>query len=81
MLSQYRDIFGKPREGFHKERLFGFAAYDVIGTIIIAYLVAEYYKINFFKTLLIILFLTILIHRLFGVDTSLNLMIFGKVSE
>lgn len=41
-MDKYKDIFGKPNEGFHKTRLFGMAAFDMIGTILIAYGISAY---------------------------------------
>ena len=39
-LCQYSEIFGRPGEGVHKERLFGLAAVDVLGTALGAYLLS-----------------------------------------
>ncbi len=83
-LCKYKDVLGIPKQGFHKTRLFGFALYDILGTIIIAFLIAFFfYKNNLLKAFLIILLILILLgiilHRIFCVNTTLNMMIFGKV--
>lgn len=78
MFSNYKDIFGKPHEGFHKNRLFGLAINDVIGTILIGLLISYYFNIDIKIVSMCLLISVILIHRLFGVDTALNVMIFGS---
>ncbi len=74
MFCEYKDIFGKPNEGFHKDRIFGLAAWDLLGTIIIIIIAVNYY--NSCLPVIIIPLATILIHKLFCVDTALNKMIF-----
>lgn len=79
MFCKYKDIFGKPNEGVHADRLFGFAANDLIGTIIIALVIAYFNKLNYVTTIFITLICVVLIHRLFCVNTALNVMIFDIV--
>lgn len=79
MFCEYKNIFGIPKEGFHSTRLLGFAANDIIGTILIALSIAYFNKLNYITTLMTTFFLVILIHRLFCVNTTLNVMIFGQV--
>lgn len=72
MLCNYKDIFGKPYVGFHKERFFGYALNDTIGTIIISFIVQHFY---YKKTPLIYIFFIIflfgeLCHYIFCVDTQ-----------
>lgn len=90
-LCKYKDVLGIPGEGFHKKRLSGFALNDVTGTIgiavIITLLISVYKKYNNITTILktyiaslfILIILGIILHRLFCVNTKLNMMIFGKV--
>lgn len=79
MFCRYKNIFGKPYEGFHESRLFGFATNDIIGTIIIALVIAYYNKLNYVNTLFVTFLFVVLIHRLFCVNTALNVMIFGEI--
>ncbi len=79
MLCQYKNIFGQPNQGFHEDRLFGFAANDLIPTIMIAIIIAYYNKLNYMNTLLVTFIFVIIIHRLFCVNTTLNVAIFGKI--
>jgi hypothetical protein len=75
-LCKYKDIFGRPNEGAHSIRIFGFAAVDIILTILAAFLIAKFTKIGakigvIYVTLALFL-LGIFIHYLFCVDTKLN---------
>lgn len=40
LLCAYKDILGKPGQGFHRARLFGLARNDILGTLAIAVLVS-----------------------------------------
>lgn len=79
MLCKHRHIFGEERKGFHSYRLFDIAIGDFIGTVIIAVIISYYTKYNFLITLVTLLLLGIIAHRLFCVNTKINMMIFGKV--
>lgn len=72
MLCQYKNIFGEPNKGFHSYRLGGLAIGDVIGTLLINWLIAYSYDLDFFTTLVWVMLVTILIHYLFCVPTALN---------
>ncbi len=85
-LQKYKDLFGEPGKGIHKYRLFNIAIIDVILTIILAYIIYMlYYKYKrgkrnkfIFIGILIILFASsIVIHRLFGVRTTVDKLLFN----
>lgn len=78
-LCKYKHVFGKEKEGFHKQRLFGLALYDVLGTIIGAWLISTAFQLDFWIVLVCSFILAIILHRLFCVNTTINKMIFGKV--
>ena len=75
-LCKYKDIFGKPREGVHSYRFLDFAIIDIIFTIIGAYIISKYSNYNFYKILLFLFILGIILHKLFCVNTKLNSIIF-----
>jgi uncharacterized HAD superfamily protein len=77
-LCYYKDIFGKPKTGIHKYRLFNLAIVDIIGTIIIAYIIAYYYNLSYKKTITIAFLLGIILHKIFCVKTTLNNIIFNE---
>lgn len=79
MFCKYKEIFGKPNEGFHKERFLGLAVYDLFGFIILVIMLSFYLKIKFSKIFLILAFVVILIHRMFCINTTLNVLIFGEI--
>jgi uncharacterized membrane protein YcaP (DUF421 family) len=74
-LCQYKDIFGKPNVGFHSIRIFDFALLDILGTILIAFIISKYYKINFVFTTIILFLVAIFMHWLFCVNTKLNTLL------
>jgi len=84
-LCQYRDIFGKPFQGIHKYRLtignYSFAIVDIALTIMGAILISRFYNINYWWSLSFLFILGIILHKIFCVDTTLNLLLFGPSSE
>jgi len=76
-LCQYKDSLGIPGEGIHTHVL-GIAIIDLILTICFAYLLSNIYSISLFITLISLLLLGIILHKLFCVDTTINKIIFGK---
>jgi hypothetical protein len=85
MLCKYKDLLGKPNQGFHKHIL-GIALFDVIGTLVISFII---YKLplwsekptkKFFFIIFISVFLLgIILHRIFCVNTTVNKLIFGEI--
>jgi len=78
MLCKYRDSLGKPNQGVHKH-VAGIAIVDLLATILIAFGIAKWRKWNFFYVFGIIMVITIIVHRIFCVNTTINKAIFGKV--
>ena len=78
MLNLDPDLLGKPGEGFHKERLFGFARNDLVGTVLIAILISYLGNWNVFVVFGILMLIAIYAHWLFRVNTTLNVAIFGE---
>lgn len=80
-LCKYRDIFGKPPR---ETRFLNIAVPDMIAVIVAAYLITyfmygnDFMKFLFVFTILIII--GIVVHRLFCVNTALNVAIFGKIN-
>lgn len=77
-LCKYKSIFGDPNTGAHSYRIFNLAIVDVGATVVVAYLISLYSNYNFW-TLLLVLFITgIIMHRMFGVKTTIDKLIFGQ---
>jgi hypothetical protein len=72
MLCKYKNIFGEPKKGVHKYRFFGMAAVDLFLTILLAILIAYFYKKNVIIVFFILIIISILVHKLFCVDTTLT---------
>ena len=78
MLCEYSEIFGKVNQGVHSIRILNIAIVDVLLTILLAYLINKKLKMNLNKLIVILIFFSIFIHKLFCVDTTLTLFFFKK---
>ena len=77
MFCQYKDILGIPGEGIHSYRIFNIAIFDVIATIIGAFLFYLLFpKYNFVYILLALFLLGIFLHRIFCVRTTVDKLLF-----
>ncbi len=76
-LCKYKNIFGEPNTGLHSIRIFNIAVIDVAMTIIAAYYISYYLKIDFYHTLLFLFVLGIFLHKLFCVNTTINKLLFS----
>ena len=77
MLCQYSNIFGEPGKGVHKYRVCNIAVVDVLLTIVGAYLINLYVETGFWKVLLCLFLLGIILHKVFCVRTTVNKFLFG----
>ena len=75
-LCKYKDIFGKVGEGAHSLRIFNFAVVDTLLTLVLAYIINMYLKTNLLVIFIVLIILSIAIHRLFCVETTLTKMFF-----
>jgi uncharacterized membrane protein len=71
-LCQYKDIFGKSKEGPHSYRIFNIAIVDTVLTIILGFLISKYFKYNLYIVLLVLFALSIIIHKIFCVKSTLT---------
>lgn len=76
-LCEYKNMFGRPKEGAHSLRLMNVAIVDLVLTMLFAYWVARRYDYEFTYTFGVIFMMGIVVHRLFCVNTTVNTMIFG----
>lgn len=70
-LCKYSDIFGKPGEGSHQYRLFGFAIVDIAATFLGAIIISWAFGWGVLAVFFGLMILSIPIHKLFCVDTAL----------
>lgn len=75
MPCPFANILGEPNTGVHSIRLFGFSLIDILLTVLVAYLIAKAYKINFWYSLFGLFVLGEILHYVFGTKTAFLKMI------
>ena len=76
-LCKYKDIFGAPNTGIHKQfRLFDIAMFDVASVFIGGIVLGYYMKWNIPITILGFFLLGIILHRAFCVRTTVDKWLF-----
>ena len=76
IFKQFQDILGKPGQGLHSYRIFNIAIMDVLLTILLAFLISKYFKVCVYKTTFGLFILSIILHRLFCVRTTIDKLLF-----
>jgi len=77
MLCEYKDIFGKVKEGVHSYRIFNIAIVDVLFTILAAVFINFFMpKYNIIYILICLFILGIIAHRIFCVRTTVDKLLF-----
>lgn len=69
MFCEYRDIFGKAGEGFHKTRILDTAAGDYFGTILLAIIFSYFTKVPLVLSTILMFILGLWAHYVFCVPT------------
>jgi uncharacterized membrane protein len=80
-LCEYKDIFGRPREGAHAYRVFDIAVVDVAATVVVAYVIARAFGFVFWKSLVTLFIVGIISHRMFCVRTTVDKWVFANVKN
>jgi hypothetical protein len=75
----YKDVLGIPGQGFHSTRIFGYALYDTLATIVLAMVTTYFTKQNFLLVLLFWLVAGEILHYAFGTQTAFLTSIGVKV--
>lgn len=76
---QYKDIFGKPNTGTHSYRILNIAIIDVFITLLLAFVISYFSnQQNVLYIFFILVLMSIFIHKLFCVDTTLTKLVFNK---
>ncbi len=78
-MSSVSKIFGAPGEGLHSYRVFNIAIVDVLATILAAYIIARVFHYKFYKVVIVLFILGIVLHRLFNVRTTIDRTLFPNV--
>jgi hypothetical protein len=71
----YATALGVPGEGIHATRIFGLSLYDIVFTIIVAFLFSYLFGYSFWNVLLFLLVLGEVLHYAFGTQTAFLTMI------
>jgi hypothetical protein len=69
-MVELKDILGQPDKGIHSWRIGPFAAFDLVATIVAAYLLARWRKWSFILTLIVLLGIGEGLHYTIGVQTT-----------
>ncbi len=77
-LCKYKNLFGKPKTGLHRFRIFGLAAVDIFLTLLLAYglQLVFYPETHYLKILGYCFLLAIIVHRAFCVHTPIDKFLF-----
>lgn len=81
-LCQYKDVLGVPGKGVHSYRIFNIAIVDVLLTFIFAYLfyycLWDNYDYGYWVYVVLLFVIGIVLHRVFCVKTTIDVMLFGE---
>lgn len=77
-MSKLSEIFGRPGEGIHRHRFLGVAVVDVLMTIAGSYVLSRMTKMSFQDTTVLMFLIGIVAHRIFGVRTAVDKLIFSN---
>jgi len=81
-LEQYKDAFGVAglKTGWRKYRILGISIFDVVVVLICCVPIAWLTGVDYWKTLVIVFILGIIIHRAFAVRTTIDKTLFPNAS-
>jgi hypothetical protein len=68
----------KTLEELHRTQILGIDL-DILFTLLISYYISQIYKKNFYQVLIIMVLISIIVHRTFRINTRINEIIFGRV--
>lgn len=74
-LCIYKNSLGIPGQGIHKDRIFGLAFWDIFFTVIGSYIIHKYSDYNFWKVLVSLFAIGIIMHLIFCVETPITKLI------
>lgn len=68
-----------PGKGIHAHGPFGFAVFDAALTVLAGWAISKLLRTNVWITVLALFVIGIAVHRIMGVNTALNKLIFGEL--
>lgn len=87
---KFSQIFGKPMEGLHKYRIFGVAAFDLLATLFVAFLITMYIPpkgiaknklLTFVLSFIALVILGVFLHTIFCVPTPFTRKVWDFVDR
>jgi hypothetical protein len=75
-LCTYKNLLGEPRKGIREYRILDISIVDFMATVVGAFVISNYFNIDFKIILFILLLLGIILHKLFCVETTVDKIIF-----
>ena len=77
VLCKYKNLFGEVGKGIHSYRICNIAIADVLMTILGAFIIRLFTNYNFSLILLILFLLSIVLHHIFCVKTTVDKFLFS----
>lgn len=75
-LCKYKNIFGEPNKGVHSYKILNIAIVDLTLTLLGSIIIAYFLKLSWLMVFFFLLVLSVLIHKLFCVETTLTKFFF-----
>ena len=76
-LCKYSEALGVPKQGFHAQRIAGVALWDVVGTLVLAWILRKFTHWSFLTCCVAMFASGIVLHRVFCVRTTVDKWLFG----
>ena len=75
---KYRHLFGKPKEGPHRFRIFNIAIVDAVLTLLLARFLKRHFfpELPYIAVMIFTFILGIIMHRIFEVRTTIDKLLF-----
>ncbi len=73
-----KKIFGTVNKGIHKYKIFNIAIFDLLFTLSSALIISFYIKKSFITIFILLFLLSIIIHRIYGIRTTVDKFLFPK---
>lgn len=79
-LCPYSNMFGEPKKGVHRHRIFGMATVDLALTLVFIVWFVWYTKIDWWKVTVGVFVAMVVFHWLFCVKTTINKALLGDLA-
>jgi hypothetical protein len=73
-----KKIFGIVNKGVHKYKIFNIAIFDLLFTLLSALIISFYIKKSFITIFILLFLISIIVHRIYGIRTTVDKLLFHK---